>query len=283
MFFYPGGVGVQANFTSSNADATTTLGPSINPGSQLASKGFSCFSSTVNGSLAGITSLGGFVDVVGVSVPALPFVAVTGWAHIAAGANQAHGWGGWFRASDDTTSNFGAIAGTELDVVLNLARTHSTTMVFNGGAYGLVINNQSAPARHAAGLHATAAVLIARDSDPQGAGLSQWFTGIGNQADSIVAGDANEFLQINGSTLGANSHCGIRYAGNITTGIDMSGATFAAGYFPFLLPNKVAGFGTPTGNSVIQNFSGAGATLAQTSATVSQILAVLIALGFIGS
>lgn len=44
-----------------------------------------------------------------------------------------------------------------------------------------------------------------------------------------------------------------------------------------------SGFGTPTGNSVIANFPGASATLAQTSATVAEILAVLKSAGIIAA
>lgn len=44
-----------------------------------------------------------------------------------------------------------------------------------------------------------------------------------------------------------------------------------------------SGFGTPTGNSIIANFPGASATLAQTSATVAEILAVLKSAGLIAA
>lgn len=48
-------------------------------------------------------------------------------------------------------------------------------------------------------------------------------------------------------------------------------------------PAQVTGFGTPTGNTVIANFPGASATLAQTSAAVAEILTVLKAMGVIGA
>lgn len=47
--------------------------------------------------------------------------------------------------------------------------------------------------------------------------------------------------------------------------------------------SQTTGFGTPTGNSVINNFPGASATLAQTSATVAEILVVLKSMGIIGN
>jgi hypothetical protein len=50
------------------------------------------------------------------------------------------------------------------------------------------------------------------------------------------------------------------------------------------LPNNVSsGWGAPTGGAVQNNFSGAGATLAQTSAAVAQLIANLITAGIIGT
>lgn len=278
MFFQPGAVGVQGTFTVARADVVTILGPSINPDSLVASKGFSCFSSSVNGAAIGITGLGSFIDVVNCASPALPYVAITGWAKAELGSNQPGIWGGWFRASDYNTANLSATIGGEVDVVLSATRSHVANQSLGFGAAGFVINNQSASL---GAFHGTIALLIARTIS--GGTYSQWYTGIGCQADTVVAGDSNEFMLVNGASAAVNAHCGIRFAGNLTTGIDMSGATFANGFFPFMPPSKVSGFGTPTGASVIANFSGAGATLAQTSATVAQILTVLQALGFIGS
>lgn len=48
-------------------------------------------------------------------------------------------------------------------------------------------------------------------------------------------------------------------------------------------PTPVSGFGTPTGNVVINNFPGATATLLQTSETVAEILTILKAAGLIGA
>lgn len=44
-----------------------------------------------------------------------------------------------------------------------------------------------------------------------------------------------------------------------------------------------SGWGTPTGASVSSNFSGSGATLAQTSAAVAELIAVLKSLGILGA
>jgi hypothetical protein len=42
-----------------------------------------------------------------------------------------------------------------------------------------------------------------------------------------------------------------------------------------------SGFGTPTGQTVVANFPGASATLAQTSSTLAEVLTILKAFGFI--
>lgn len=157
-------------------------------------------------------------------------------------------------------------------------RSRNALQIFGTGGFGLVINNQSS-AFGISGLHATSAILIARS---QTTGIfSQWFTGIGCQQDTIVPGSANEFMLINGSSVIGNAYTGIRMASNLTVGIDLSNANFTT--TPFLIPNQTTGFGVPTGNSVISNFPGATATLAQTSASVSEILTILKSLGFIGN
>lgn len=43
------------------------------------------------------------------------------------------------------------------------------------------------------------------------------------------------------------------------------------------------GWGTPTGGSVANNFSGSAATLPQTSAALAEIIAVLLSAGIIGA
>lgn len=48
-------------------------------------------------------------------------------------------------------------------------------------------------------------------------------------------------------------------------------------------PAQSTGWGTPTGGSVSNNFAGASATLAQTSAAVAELIAVLKAIGFLGT
>lgn len=49
------------------------------------------------------------------------------------------------------------------------------------------------------------------------------------------------------------------------------------------LTTLAAGFGTPTGGTVIANFPGASATLAQTSATVAELIVQLKAAGILGT
>ena len=48
------------------------------------------------------------------------------------------------------------------------------------------------------------------------------------------------------------------------------------------VPPSTTGWGVPTGGAVQPSYNGASATLAQTSAAVAQIIAVLIARGFLG-
>lgn len=48
-------------------------------------------------------------------------------------------------------------------------------------------------------------------------------------------------------------------------------------------PAQSTGWGTPTGGSVQNNFSGAGASLAATSAAVAQLLSIFKAVGFLGA
>jgi hypothetical protein len=48
-------------------------------------------------------------------------------------------------------------------------------------------------------------------------------------------------------------------------------------------PTQVVGFGTPTGASVVANFSGTAATTAQIQATIAEILTIMKAYGLIGA
>lgn len=62
-------------------------------------------------------------------------------------------------------------------------------------------------------------------------------------------------------------------------------ATFAAaiGWNGATPPAQVTGFGTPTGPSVVANFSGTAATNAQMQATIAQILTIMKAHGMLGA
>lgn len=65
-------------------------------------------------------------------------------------------------------------------------------------------------------------------------------------------------------------------------GIKING-TIASPYATVGFQSQASGFGTPTGNVVIANFPGASATLAQTSATVAEILTILKGMGIIST
>lgn len=59
--------------------------------------------------------------------------------------------------------------------------------------------------------------------------------------------------------------------------------TAGLGVFGNSPPAQVTGFGTPTGNVVVNNYPGATATLVQTSNTVAEILVILKGMGVIGA
>jgi hypothetical protein len=63
---------------------------------------------------------------------------------------------------------------------------------------------------------------------------------------------------------------GITITGNISTP-----------YATISLKSQAAGFGTPTGNSVIANYPGASATLAQANATIAELILLLKQAGII--
>jgi hypothetical protein len=63
-------------------------------------------------------------------------------------------------------------------------------------------------------------------------------------------------------------------------GVTISG-NIASPFATIGLKSQASGFGTPTGNSVIANFPGATATLAQTSATVAELIVLLKQAGIV--
>lgn len=68
---------------------------------------------------------------------------------------------------------------------------------------------------------------------------------------------------------------------NTGPGITITGTEQLPGLIA--LTTQAAGFGTPTGASTITNFPGATASLAQTSATVAQLIVQLKAAGILGA
>lgn len=65
-----------------------------------------------------------------------------------------------------------------------------------------------------------------------------------------------------------------------TTGLKVSGPIGVNGATP---PTQVTGFGSPTGASILTNFPGGTATLAQCSAAIAEIYTILKSLGIIGA
>lgn len=84
----------------------------------------------------------------------------------------------------------------------------------------------------------------------------------------------------------SNDPFSIATSGIIAATFDTSQkATFvsAIGWNGATPPAQVTGFGSPTGASVVTNFSGTAATTAQIQATIAQILTIMKAHGMIGA
>ena len=88
-----------------------------------------------------------------------------------------------------------------------------------------------------------------------------------------VADNANISFSANS---GATNHLNIASTGAVT-------ASGPLGINGNAAPAQVTGFGTPTGASVVANFSGTAATTAQMQATIAQILTILKAFGMIAA
>ena len=65
-------------------------------------------------------------------------------------------------------------------------------------------------------------------------------------------------------------------------GITVSG-NIASPFATISLKSQASGFGTPTGNSVIANYPGATATLAQANATIAELIVLLKQAGLIST
>jgi hypothetical protein len=65
--------------------------------------------------------------------------------------------------------------------------------------------------------------------------------------------------------------------------INIPGSYYVNGVAQPIFAAPTTGFGTPTGGSVIANFPGASATLAQATATIAQLLSILKAAGIIAT
>lgn len=127
-----------------------------------------------------------------------------------------------------------------------------------------------------------------------GSGLTNTFVVTGVTPNSVlqasVDGDNAAFSQIEYPTAVAAGDILIGAAtnqlGSLPIGTTGQVLTIAAGqpeWGSVSLPQQSAGWGTPTGNVVQNNFSGSGATLAQTSAAVAELIVNLINLGVLGT
>jgi hypothetical protein len=88
------------------------------------------------------------------------------------------------------------------------------------------------------------------------------------------------------SSAGNEYAGGVTFAGPWVTLTSMDSGTItnsATGTKVYTLPATLTGWGTPTNGSVQNNFAGSSATLAQTGAAVSQIIATLKSFGLFGS
>lgn len=180
--------------------------------------------------LTGYVQIDGGVNISG--------VAVHGFGKINAATSGQLVWAGWFTTHDDAVTVVNQAFGVEIDLVLGTGRAHVTNLIGNNAAVGLWINNQSdvnGP------FHGTAAIGISQEGG--GAAASQWHTGIFFVTNSIVAGGANEAIQINGGSVAANRYCGMRLLSQFDSGLDMSGAVFTGTGFAMILPNGSANGG----------------------------------------
>jgi hypothetical protein len=94
----------------------------------------------------------------------------------------------------------------------------------------------------------------------------------GTHTFAVIAGDGSGSLGYNGS----GATISFSNAGLVT----LANALGINGNSP---PAQSTGWGTATGGSVANNFSGSGATLAQTSAAVAELITLLKAFGLLGT
>lgn len=104
---------------------------------------------------------------------------------------------------------------------------------------------------------------------------------------SAPGGAAGCIFQVDGNastvSMAAGSQSLILAADNIAGNMGSMGFSGGIGLFGNVAPSQSTGWGTPTGGSVANNFSGSAATLPQTSAALAQVIAVLKLSGFLGT
>lgn len=104
---------------------------------------------------------------------------------------------------------------------------------------------------------------------------------------SAPGGAVGCIFQVDGNastvSMAAGSQSLILAADNIAGNMGSMGFSGGIGLFGNVAPSQSTGWGTPTGGSVANNFSGSAATLPQTSAALAQVIAVLKLSGFLGT
>lgn len=195
------------------------------------------------------------------SVPLTSYMEVDGGTANAVGFHEysrnisgstAATWGGWCTAHDDNTTLISQVMCHEFDLQLQATRAHITNTIGNASgtaAVGVWINNQSDAIGN---YHGTMALGITGESNSGGLGFtSQWHTGIFIQQNSIVPGNPNEAIQINGGSISGNAYEGITQYGFFTRGIDLSSGTYSGA--AILLPNNAALYGmNQVGSATLQ-------------------------------
>lgn len=178
--------------------------------------GAAWFSTYHEGGTQPSVGLTGYVELDG---GAAPCVGVHGRAdnHSVAGGAM---WAGWMTATDLNNAAVAAINSIESDITIGATRAHANISPAATDANGHIIVNQSGAL---GAFHGTRALGIY--SSNLGTETS-WFTGLqigGTNQNAIVAGNANEAIQLNGGTAAANAYAGIRTAGFLTIGADFGG------------------------------------------------------------
>jgi hypothetical protein len=168
-------------------------------------------------------------------------------------------------------------------VKLRGALAQDIPALFAGGPFSQITLNATLGPGLVANLAATGPMWVTASAG-KGAGFE--FAGAGNVPGTTSffvgqAGSGNALLDQRANApmvISTNSIAAITISATQT--VSLSGSLGINGAAP---PAQSTGWGTPTGASVANNFSGSAATLPQTSAAVAELIAILKAAGFLGT